>query len=356
MVGDFSEPQLPVTLKYRMLMDWKPAVSISIFVLLTFAGLTAPTSEESFAEVQSVLMADYPVLAPGDTWTIRYSDGTKAKRKFLREENGILVFEVSQASPRGDVSRGFLHLNRDLATMKMLDTSGAELQRFEPHSLGLQFPLVLGKEWQGRCRKFEEGKDAGTFVGIYKVVGIESVTVPSGTFQTFRVQGQTYEIREPDRRWRFVHWYAPEVRMEVRLQAVTPDGSPTEFELSEFVSAGLAPPSTSLGRYSKAFLGVWEGYWKEMLLATRLTIERIEGDVVTGVYWRGAFIFPGLQKPSQQRIEGRFLDEKTLRFEVWDDANNRWAEATYTMTGDGTLAGTWKSGDIVCTARLEKEP
>ena len=103
-------------------------------------------------------------------------------------------------------------------------------------------------------------------------------------------------------------------------------------------------------------LGVWEGYWKEMILATRLTVERIEGDIVTAVYWRGAYIFPGLQKPSQQRIEGRFLDEKTLRFEVWDDANNRWAEATYTMTGDGTLTATWKSGGIVATALLKKEP
>jgi hypothetical protein len=50
------------------------------------------------------------------------------------------------------------------------------------------------------------------------------------------------------------------------------------------------------------------------------------------------------------------LDEKTLRFEVWDDANNRWAEATYTMTGDGTLTGTWKSADMVATALLKKKP
>jgi hypothetical protein len=339
-----------------MLVAWKAPVSICIFVAFAFAGLIPPAAGESSAEIQGLSIADRPALAPGDTWKIRYSDGTKAKRKFLREENGILVFEVSQTSPRGDVSPGFLHLNRDLATVRMLDTSGAELQRFEPNSLGLQFPLVVGREWQGRCQRFDEGRDAGTFVGIYKVVGIESVTVPAGTFQTFRVEGQTYEVKAPGRRWRFVHWYAPEVRMEVKLQAMEPDGSPTEFELSEFVPTGQAPPPTSLGKYSKAFLGLWEGYWKEMILATRLTVERIEGDIVTAVYWRGAYIFPGLQEPSQQRIEGRLLDEKTLRFEVWDDANDRWAEATYTMTGDVTLTGTWKSGDIVATALLKKEP
>ena len=339
-----------------MLGPWKAPVSICIFIVFVFAGLTPPAAKVSSAEIQGLAIADRPSLAPGDTWIVRYSDGTKAKRKFLREENGILVFEVSQRSPSGDVSPGFLHLNRDLAAVRMLDTSGAEMQRFEPNSLGLQFPLSVGREWQGRCQRFDEGRDAGTFVGIYKVVGMESVTVPAGTFQTFRVEGETNEVKAPGKRWRFVHWYSPEVRMEVKLQALTPDGSPTEFELSEFVPAGQAPPSKSLGRYSKAFLGVWEGYWKEMILATRLTVERIEGDIVTAVYWRGAYIFPGLQKPSQQRIEGRFLDEKTLRFEVWDDANSRWAEATYTMTGDGTLTGTWKSGDIVATALLKKEP
>ena len=39
-----------------------------------------------------------------------------------------------------------------------------------------------------------------------------------------------------------------------------------------------------------------------------------------------------------------------------DDANNRWAEATCTMTGDGTLSCIWKSGDIVATAAFKKEP
>ncbi len=337
-------------------MAGKATFSICVFAALAIAGLTLPAVEVSPAEIQGLAVADSPALSSGDTWTFRYSDGTRAKRKFLKEENGILVFEVSQASPRGGVSQGLLHLNRDLATVRMLDTGGAELQRFDPHSLGFQFPLVVGKEWQGRCQRFDEGMEAGTFVGIYKVVRIESVTVPAGTFQTFRVEGQTYEVKTPEKRWRFVHWYAPEVQMEVKLQAMEPDGSPTEFELSEFINAGQAPRFTSLGQHSKAFLGVWEGHWKENILATRLTVERIEGDMAIAVYWRGAYIFPGMQKPSQQRVEGKFVDEKTLRFEVWDDANNRWAEATYTLTDDGTLTGTWKSGDVVITAVLKKEP
>jgi len=43
----------------------------------------------------------------------------------------------------------------------------------------------------------------------------------------------------------------------------------------------------------------------------RLTVEPIEGDKVTAVYWRGAYMFPGLQRPSQQRVEGKLPDAKT---------------------------------------------
>jgi hypothetical protein len=318
---------------------------------LALVGTTAPAQTSAPASV------DAPSLTPGDAWTVRYSDGTRASKKFLREEAGILVFEVSQTPQGRGASQGLLHLTRDLSTVRLLDAAGMELQRFVPHSLGLQFPLTIGKVWQGTSQRVDAGKDAGTFVGRYTVTGIETVTVPAGTFRAFRVEGQTYEVRAPTNRWRFVHWYAPEVRTEVKLQATEPDGRVTEVELVEFRPAShVSLSARGTKEMSEAFLGVWEGHWKETLLAMRLTVERIEGDAVTAVYWRGAYMFPGLQRPSQQRVEGRFHDARTVRFEVWDDANSRWAEATYTLSTDGTLAARWSSGSVVVTGVLKKEP
>lgn len=318
---------------------------------LALVGTTAPAQTSAPASV------DAPNLTPGDAWTVRYSDGTRASKKFLREEAGILVFDVSQTPQGRGASQSLLHLTRDLSTVRLLDAAGMELQRFVPHSLGLQFPLTIGKVWQGTSQRVDAGKDAGTFVGRYTVTGIETVTVPAGTFRAFRVEGQTYEVRAPTNRWRFVHWYAPEVRTEVKLQATEPDGRVTEVELVEFRPAGhVSFPTRVAKEVSEAFLGVWEGHWKETLLAMRLTVERIEGDTVTAMYWRGAYMFPGLQRPSQQRVEGRFHDARTVRFEVWDDANSRWAEATYTLSTDGTLAARWSSGSVVVTGVLKKEP
>jgi hypothetical protein len=133
-------------------------------------SLAVLTLGGSVARAQSSgpAIADAPSLTPGDAWTVRYSDGTRAIKEFLREDAGVLVFAVSEASPSGGVSQGLFHLTRDLATVRMLDGGGAELQRFDPHSLGLQFPLMVGKEWQGTCRRFDAGRHVGTFVGTYK--------------------------------------------------------------------------------------------------------------------------------------------------------------------------------------------
>ena len=305
------------------------------------------------AQLRGPIIADAPSLVLGDTWTMRYSDGSWEKRKFLKEDTGILVFEVSHIWKNGEVSQGILHLTRDLSVVRMLGIDGAEYRRFDPHSLGLQFPLAVGKEWQEQCQRFDQGRAVGTFVGTFKVTGTEAVAGPAGTFQTYRVEGQTYELQDRTRTWRFIHWYAPEVRMEVKLQAVEPNGRGTQFELVEFRPAGHRPPASF--SVPDTFLGVWEGYWKEMILATKLTVENIEGDTASVIYWQGASRYPAFQAPSQQRAEGKFLDDRTLFLNVWDDAGNRWADVTFTRNSDGTLTGKWSSGGTVANATLHKE-
>ncbi len=334
----------------------KTAVPMALLVVVIAGGEGIVA-----AQAPGAVVADAPILVPGDTWTIRYSGGARAKKRFLREEAGVLIFEVFQTWQDGTTSKGLLHMTRELATVRMLGTDGTEHRRFDPYSLGLEFPLVVGKQWQGQCERFDEGKPAGAFLGAFRVVGLEEVAGPAGTFNTFRVEGETYERGDPKRVWRFTHWYAPEVRMEVRLRAVEPDGSVTEFELADFRPAGYTPPLALLaprkpGHGPEAFLGVWEGYWKEMILATKLTVEKIEGDTASVIYWRGAYVFPGLQRPRQQRAEGKFLDEKTLKVDIWDDAGQRWGEATYRLNPDGTLTGQWQSGGGMATATLQKEP
>jgi hypothetical protein len=335
-------------------MSTKAGTRSAVLTAIAFVWVITLGEAIATADTRKPIFADPPILVPGDVWTIRYSNGSRAEKKFLREEAGILVFEVLHTWQEGGASQGLLHLTRDLSTVRMLGADGMELRRFEPHSLGLQFPLAVGRVWVGSCQRFDEGRLVGTYIGAFKVMGVETVAGPGGTFQTFRVEGETYDPQDPTRRWRFTHWYAPEVGMEVKLQAVEPDGSGTQFELAEFRPAGYTRPPVSFS-VPDAFLGVWEGYWREMILATKLTVEKIEGDTASVIYWRGAYVFPGLQRPGQQRVKGTFLDARTLKLEIWDDAGRRWAEVIYTLNPDGTLTGRWSSGGGVAHATLKKE-
>ncbi len=333
----------------------KRSARLAGLTMLVFIAVIAMRDTVVLAQTQQQPAAAPPTPAPGDTWTIRYSNGIRGTRKFLREESGILIFEVTQSWKDGSVSHGLLHLTRDLSIVRMLGADGTEHRRFDPHSLGLQFPLEVGKEWEERCQRFDGGKLAGTFVGTYKVVGVEEIVAPAGRFQAFRVEGETYEPQAPARRWRFTHWYAADVRTEVKFQATEPDGSAVQYELVEFRPAdSIRTPVPWRGL--ETFVGVWEGHWKETILAIRLTVERVDGDAASVIYWRGASRYPAFQPPSEQRIEGRFLDEKTLRLEVWDEARERWAEATFTLNRDGTLTGKWSGGEAVLTATLKREP
>ena len=90
----------------------------------------------------------------------RYSNGVRGMRKFLMEEAGLLTFEVAQTWQDGSTGRGFLHLTRDLSIVQLLGVDGMEHQRLYPHSLALQFPLGVGREWEERCQRFEGGSSS----------------------------------------------------------------------------------------------------------------------------------------------------------------------------------------------------
>ena len=135
----------------------KRSAQLAILTTLMLFAAIATAGTIAAAQTQDQSIAANPSFAPGDTWTFRYSNGIRGLRKFLKEEAGVLVFEVAQTWQDGSTDRGFLHLTRDLSIVRMLGVDGTEHQRFDPHSLGLQFPLEVGREWEERCQRFDRG-------------------------------------------------------------------------------------------------------------------------------------------------------------------------------------------------------
>ncbi len=103
-----------------------------------------------------------------------------------------------------------------------------------------KYPLQIGSEW-AVARKFPNpGTDER---GSAKVVAFETITVPAGTFQCYRVEAQaslTNKSYNETRNW--VRWYCPEIKWIAKETVETKTHNPynpaatgTTLQTSELV-------------------------------------------------------------------------------------------------------------------------
>lgn len=118
-----------------------------------------------------------------------------------------------------------------------------------PYYPNFSFPLWVGKTWKGKVA-FESTDQPGKEVHAElegRVVGFESVTVPSGTFFALKIElGGSYRARNLEGSWtgriEDTLWYSPQVRNAVRYEYKDTTGtSPYNHEIHELVDFWLAP-------------------------------------------------------------------------------------------------------------------
>jgi len=152
-----------------------------------------------------------PSLAPGDRWTYRSIDAVTGE---LRSSH----FEIAAIEDRK--VRG---VNGDVFDTEWgLVSTVSDGRRYEPRAPRLPWPMVPGAESKAEYRIVgsKEYPEWSVEVTI-RVVGLERVTVPAGTFDTFRVEATSrYRQKRADGRtssgtFKNVYWYAPEVKREV---------------------------------------------------------------------------------------------------------------------------------------------
>ena len=168
-----------------------------------------------------------PKLSVGDKWVFNQSTADGKTTTWSRE-----VVEI----PSGE------HVRVRLGNGNVADYDG--VMNFMPEGkaeyarLLAKYPLKVGDTWSF-SRKFanpaiaEEGKA--------KVVALESLTVPAGTFQCYRVEAETSltnKAYKENRAW--VRWYCPDVKWIAKEVVDTKttsrdSGSSAVLETSELV-------------------------------------------------------------------------------------------------------------------------
>jgi len=181
-----------------------------------------------------------PDMQVGDRWIWQHIDGVANEPDFSKIED---VVEVNANEVRTRV-RFKGKPGKDVYTYthewNPVDIVSAQ---FSPFLKELSFPLEVGKKWSGTADKrvFKTGGH-GTFHVKGEVVSTEKITVPAGTFDTYKIHvlaegdstGEDAEMGNTDE----TIWYAPAVKRYVKQESkFSQNGKLRDdsiFELQEF--------------------------------------------------------------------------------------------------------------------------
>jgi hypothetical protein len=178
------------------------------------------------APVAAQPAADKPTFNVGDHWQYTNADGDKTS-KWSRE--------VVEVRPDGlSVKLGNGNVTRYDEAMNPIDEKGADNSRI----LG-RYPLSVGSQWQWTRKAGQAGNldERGTA----KVAAYEKISVPSGTYDCYRVEAEaslTGRLFNEKRTW--TRWYCPEIKWIARerteVHTFNPRGPPTSTSsVSELV-------------------------------------------------------------------------------------------------------------------------
>lgn len=172
-------------------------------------------------------VADKPAPKVGDRWvfeqTLKESPGgdSNTRRSFQVAE--VLPDRITMIAGNGQSLQFDTSLNP-------IDAKGAEYA-----VTALKFPMSIGNEWKYTARGEPHGQSERS--GTYKVAVVEAVTVPAGTFDCVRVDGEWqtngkgFTIRGSEKIWYCpaINFYAKRI-VEFTLRSGGNDYHPHRME------------------------------------------------------------------------------------------------------------------------------
>ncbi|MDH5202819.1 MAG: hypothetical protein OEW69_06140 [Nitrospirota bacterium] len=143
-------------------------------------------------------VVERPVYSAGDYWVFTRDDGKTTKLEFLREEKDRYIFNQDGVQ----VVKDF-----DLTVEKRMRDYRGPL---------VKFPIKVGKVWtydyEGASARYQSvGRQAK-----YAVAAYEQITVPAGTFWSFKITLSIYETIYWEKGFSTEYWYAPDVKQIIK--------------------------------------------------------------------------------------------------------------------------------------------
>jgi hypothetical protein len=182
--------------------------------------------------------APLPDIHVGDIWNYRNVDGfdgtvtLEFTHKVVDVSNDEITLKIGNKNVK---QTNIQYFTKELNS---LDVTSDQYKPFFPK---YDFPLTVGKTWN---RDFKATKPSGSnYSGIVhaKVVAVEDVTVPAGTFSCFRIvyeiEAFTADSTANATKGNLTIWYAPAVNNAVKSETVrSENGRVRGKEVTELVT------------------------------------------------------------------------------------------------------------------------
>jgi hypothetical protein len=200
-----------------------------LVLLLVLCWVTPPLSAQGTAEK--------PTPKVGDKWefqqTVKAVPAGESSQPYSRQ--------VVEVQPEGFKMVGGNNQSLQFdAALNFVDPKGAEYS-----FTTFKFPMSVGSEWKYTARTGATGQLERN--GTYKVAAFESVTVPAGTFECFRVDGE-WQVNGRGYTGRGAEkiWYCPKINFIAKrssdFSATTRDsGASSEVRLVELTKFTPGP-------------------------------------------------------------------------------------------------------------------
>ncbi|MGL6109791.1 MAG: hypothetical protein ACRC2B_06770 [Rubrivivax sp.] len=195
------------------------AIAVGVASMLVAGGCstTAPAAER-FVAAPAGTVSTYYRRSSGSFGTV---DGPVSWTRVDREWQGKPVYAA--VSPQAGTT---LHdpASNNFGMFAMLNRSGEPVFSFEP-PVGYRYPLKVGNEWSSKhTMTTYPGRETRPYDLSYKVEAYEPITVPAGTFQTYRIL-ITDNFGQVDRYWISPETGIPTIKRTQMRPATHPQGA-----------------------------------------------------------------------------------------------------------------------------------
>jgi hypothetical protein len=197
-------------------------------VILGLTACAPVQSPEGGVTTQSGITR--PAWRTGDRWVYAWTVGSEKGAKTsevvgLKEVGGVHYYVL-----RGEAGDWYYTLDLHWAAI-IKDSRVAA--RVTPPQPWFNWPLDVGRRWEYQG-VYEEKERKDRLRETYRVVGVEQVQVPAGTFRAYKLVG------EIDSKIVDEYWYAPDVRWYVKWQ-----GRRGENDFQEVLQEYVPGPRTT---------------------------------------------------------------------------------------------------------------